>query len=456
MDNGPKSIFSQASRTKKYVASLGVFYCAFCLGISMSFLNPTMLDFSSKLQEDVDTVSIAFTVLTAAYLFGALFSGIALNYIPRQLCVMMLLTFMAVPLFIFPYVESVMMLYVLTFIMGFGGGGFDTAQVAWIIDIWRHEAGPFILTQHFSYSVGTLIPPLIQGPYLTEEVKEYNCTTRSVISQEVSSTELPPYESQLQTPFTIGGSIVLISIIIQTCLYFFVFRQKKAPEDSVNKQNEIELEDKSKEVEPEASPTGKSDLRRKLKLIGLCCCVIGFYQGLELCTSQFIPTFSHFSDVCLSEKEGAQIAFGLQMGFASGRLCGILLVLKVAPHFILAGNFLLLLVCNIILLVWAGSNVTWLWIGSVGIGLGMSTVYPALYAYIEKYLFVTDSIAATVAVCGGLVSAIYPIVVGKSVEHNPEVMTYVNFLSIFVCVVAFSILFFITHVRAARSRKAVD
>ncbi|CAG7786313.1 unnamed protein product [Allacma fusca] len=459
MEDGPSSLFSQASRPKKYLATAGLIYCCFSMGIANSFLNPTVLDFSHKLDESVDRVSIVFTVLTAACLVGALFSGIASICIPRPARAMLSLGLMTIPLFTIPYVESLMMLYVHAAIVGFGAGGLDAAQAAWIIDIWRHEAAPFILSLHFAYSAGTLIPPLILGPYLTEE-EDKACNETTITISTSTSTELP-YESKLQVPFTIGASIACISIVIQTFIYIFVFRQCKSANSNQNTKNgekneveEVETEETSKVAATATEATFSSDLKRTILLATLCCCVISFYQGLELTTSQFIPTFAHFSKVCLSEKESARIAFGLQMGFASGRLLGIFLVLKIAPHFILAGNFLLLLGCNIILLVWAGSNVTWLWVGSVGIGLGMSTVYPAMYAYIEKYLFVTDRMTSTVVVCAGLVSAIYPIVVGNSVENNPEMLTYVNFLSLFMCGVAFLVLFYVTHVRASRIQKS--
>ncbi|CAG7787015.1 unnamed protein product [Allacma fusca] len=459
MEDGPTSLFSQASRPKKYLATAVLIYSCFSMGIANSFLNPTVLDFSHKLDESVDSVSIVFTVLTAGYLLGAVFNGIASIYIPRPVWVILALGIMTIPLFAVPYVESLMMLYVLTALIGIGSGGVDTSQGAWIIDIWRHEAAPFILSLHFAYSAGTLIPPLVLGPYLTEE-EDKACNGTTITISTSTSTELP-YESKLQVPFTIGASIACISIVIQTFMYLFVFRQNKSTSSNQNTTNgeknkveEVEIEETSKVAATATEAASPSDLKRTILLVALCCCVIAFYQGLELSTSQFIPTFAHFSKVCLSEKESARIGFGLQMGFASGRLCGIFLVLKIAPHFILVGNFLLLLISNIILLVWAGSNVTWLWVGSVGFGLGMSTVFPAMYAYIEKYLFVTDRITSTVAVCGGLVAAIYPIVVGKSVENNPEVLTYVNFLSLFVIGVAFSVLFYVTHVRASRNQKS--
>ncbi|CAG7716948.1 unnamed protein product [Allacma fusca] len=108
------------------------------------------------------------------------------------------------------------MLYVLVGAIGLGSGGFSVAQAAWIIDIWRQEAAPFILTINFAYSSGTLIPPLILGPYLKGKTEETDGTAKF------------PYEFNLQIPFTIGGAIACFAIIIQAFLYVFVFRQSNS------------------------------------------------------------------------------------------------------------------------------------------------------------------------------------------------------------------------------------
>ncbi|CAG7822421.1 unnamed protein product [Allacma fusca] len=456
MDDRPKSVFSEASRQKKYITTIGIYYCTFTLGICMSFLNPTMLDFSHKFDSSVDYVSKVFTVNFACYLFGALGGGVLMKVLNRQFFVMIALTLMTVPLFTIPFATTPMIFFVLAGVMGFGSGGYDAAQVAWIIDIWRHEAAPFILTQHFAFSLGTLIPALIQGPYLTEEVDEEGCPTSTedyTISTTASygeggrnNTTDEPFESRLATPFTVAGGLVLVSIVIQIVLYLFAYRTTKLS----NNDKEKEVVEKMPETKiiPELPPKGT--LKQQLVIIGLVAAVQGFYQGLEVCTGQFIPTFARFSEVCLSEKKAAQIALMLQLGFSGGRLIGIILVLKIAPHFLLAGNFILIVAANTILLVLGGSNVTWLWVGSIAMGAGMSTVFPAVYAYIEKYLFVTDSIAAFVAVSGGLVSCVYPIVVGNSVENSPAILTYVNFLSIAVCLVTFVVLFYITHIKGSK------
>ncbi|CAG7833435.1 unnamed protein product [Allacma fusca] len=443
MDHRPDSAFSASSRYKKYMASLGVYYSNIVIGICTTFLSPLILDFSHKFNSSVDRVSMVFAIILVCYLLSALLSTIIFRYVNRQIVLIVSLSLTATAFFTIPRTTTVMEFFICSSLIGLGGGGYDAGQVAWIIDIWRDESPPFILTQHFTYSLGTLVPPLLLAPYLANknETGDRNETGEVV----------PEKESELFIPFSIAGTLVVLAIVVQLALYI-VFKSTKVPV-VIDDQEQVIAGTSEESRERENISIPLESAKRKFYLVGLACCIIGFYQGLELCTQQFMPTFSHFSEVKLSETDGARVLFGLQLGYAIGRFAGIILVLKIAPHFIFAGNLVILLVSNTILLVLGGSSVEWLWVGSVTIGVGMSTVYPALYAYIEKYIFVTDSVAGVITIAGGLVSSVYPIIVGNSVQTRPQIMTYVNFASIGVCFFAFAALFWMTHSKNARRYK---
>ncbi|CAG7836798.1 unnamed protein product [Allacma fusca] len=310
-----------------------------------------------------------------------------------------------------------------------------------MIDIWRHESAPFILCQHFTYSVGTMVPPLLLGPFLTDRIENVTITNSSIVESMEASAEL-------YIPFSVVAALI-ISGIVMHCGLGMAYKNRAI----VYGVNSSAVEHLKDIPEDEGLSVLEDTLKRKICLVALACFIIGFYSALELCTSQFLPTFSNFSDVHLSQSEAAKVLFGLQLGFSIGRLVGIILVLRIAPQFLFVGNFTVILVSNIILSVLGGSSVTWLWIGSVSIGVGMSTVYPVLYAYIEKYIFVNTTVAGVITVAGGMVSSIYPLIVGNSVEKNPRILTYVNFVSIAVCTAAFFVLFWTTQARSKREKE---
>jgi hypothetical protein len=102
----------------------------------------------------------------------------------------------------------------------------------------------------------------------------------------------------------------------------------------------------------------------------------------------------------------------------------------------LAGNLLLATIGNSILLIWAGNNESMLWTAGIVLGLGFSTMLAAFSVFMENNLIFTNALGSFMIVCGSVVAAIYPLIVGNGVETNPEVLSYVNFISIGACVVA--------------------
>ncbi|KAG4071203.1 hypothetical protein HA402_001193 [Bradysia odoriphaga] len=448
MDNHmPDSAFSTSSRKVKFIVSLAVYYSNFVLGVCITFLSPLVLELTNIFDSTVDQVSEVFTIILVCYLASALVCTLIFKCVNRQLIVLLLLSLITSSFFLIPSATNLNEFFVYSSLIGLGGGGYDTAQVAWIIDIWRDESSPWILTQHFAYSLGTLAPPIILANFLTNG----NATDK------LDTTTA----HDIRIPFYIAGSLAIIAVVINIIIYL-TFRKRTAVVLVTSNIQEPLIVDTSWEresIDSRSSSSGVSvttalisrnrdSSKRKIYIIGLCCGVIGFYSALELCTQQFLPTYTHFSPMKLSPTEAAKVLFGLQLGFTIGRLVGIFLILKIQPHFIFAANLILLAISNTILYIWGGSSMTMLWVGSVMIGVGMSTVYPSLYAYIEKYLFITESVSGVITIAASCMSAIYPLIVGNSIETNPEILIYVNYASICVSSVAFSLLFSMTYVRA--------
>lgn len=372
----------------------------------------------------------------------------------RQLVVILLLSLVAAAFFLIPSATNLTEFFIFCSLIGLGNGGYDTAQVAWIIDLWRDESTPWILGQHFAYSLGALAPPLILANLLPNN--------KNLIDRADVTTEGPIPVIDLRIPFYVVGSMALLTVVVNLIIYFaFRNRGQYVPIGNNIQEPAVETSWERESISSRSSSSSvsvttalisrnRNSSKRKIYVVGLSCCVIGFYSALELCTQQFLPTYAHFSPMQLSPTEGAKVLFGLQLGFTIGRLVGIFLVLKIQPHFIFAGNLIVLTIANTILFIWGGTSMSLLWVGSIMIGVGMSTVYPALYAFVEKYLLITETVSGTITIASGLIASIYPVIVGNSVEKNPEILMYVNYVSIIVCYIAFILLFCMTYMRRSR------
>jgi FHS family Na+ dependent glucose MFS transporter 1 len=328
---------------------------------------------------------------------------------------------------------SLLVFFITAAIVGFSGGGYDTAQIVWIIELWSSKAAPYIQTQHFSFAIGTLISPLLIKPYLSNDPDLSAFTQNSTDSGEHYPGK------QLYIPFFIGGAASILGGLFLLALYFFQKSTSSQPDGTTNVTSE-----------PQNSPENSTS--RKILLISLSAIVIGTYCGMELCTIQFLPSFTHFISLHLSPGDGALVLSSLTGAFTLGRGLGICLVLKIHPEILLLANLCLITVGNSVLYFWANDSYPMLWTGSICMGIGFSTVFPSFYGYIEKHLVVSNVVGAIMIMAGGLVSSLYPVIIGSFIESNPYVLMYTNYFSLVVSCGAFLCIYCTTQ----KSSKSVE
>ena len=350
-----------------------------------------------------------------------------------------------------PNMPSLATFFVATVIGSLSGGIYNTAQTAWMIDIWRHESRPFILSQHFFYAVGSLIAPLLLEPFLADEAKDTGGMTTPVTASSTvtsNSTGVPEdTEFKLHVPFGITAALILAGVVYQIVL-FIIFRRRRANKGAAS-ENTPAIE--KEQVEDTSGKTPEGWTRSYITIVVLSCVSVAFLQAMELVSMNFISLFAQYSEVGLSEAEGSRILSALTYGYAGGRLAGILIVLKCPPHWILLVSFILSTAGNTILFAVGGSNETWLWVGGMVIGLGFSTAVPAFFAYLEKYIFVGNFVSAAILGSVGVMMTVAPLILGSSVEENAKIFNYCNYGSIAVAFVAFVVLFMMTYWRQRKN-----
>jgi len=368
------------------------------------------------------------------------------NFLNRQLGVVLSLSGMGAALYLTPHCPTIGFLYAVTALLGLSNGIYNVSQTVWVIEMWEGEAGPWIQGAHFSYAVGTLIPSLLLGPFLTKESDDENGST----------TAMPPKNERMWIPFTVVGIIVTIAVVIQS--YLFAFQRyvpllESEQLDLERSNNNIQSKDPDK---LESTPPRKEMNPKYLKwtLIVLSAKFLGFYSGMEMVSFQFISIFAQFGELGFSESQGAQVITALTGSYAVGRGVGIFAILKIPPQFMLGVNLIILFAASIVLLV-IGNSTVGLWVGVCLLGIGYSTVNPSFCAYIARHLKFTNAIGSLMIVSGSVVGAIFPIVIGKQIEENPTVLTYVNLLSTSLITVAILIILKLTYSRNKTLSKMV-
>lgn len=336
-----------------------------------------------------------------------------------------------------PFCSTKALFFVMGGVLGFSSGIYDSSQMIWIIEIWQHKSGPFIQAQHFCYAVGAILPTIIVASFLNHYHNSNTTVTTALLTEP----------SRIHIPFLIIGTFSSLAVAFQ--MFLFVFYRYHSPPmyanenfeligDAKNVPSQMQIDSpENVSINQQASADiimGMS--KRKFKLIACTVLFLGAYGGMEVCTLQFIPTFGQYSDLDMTESASAYVLTGLTAMFAIGRGIGIFIIFKVRAELILITNFIFVILANIILLTCANNNLTMFWIGSILLGAGYSSMFPSFCAFMEKYLVFTSAITSIILVFASTLASIYPLIVGKIIDQNAVVLTYTNFFSTMICLVA--------------------
>lgn len=173
-----------------------------------------MVHFVSKFIKFVDNLVVYN--LKIEYKGGTLY-----KWLPRQLVLLTVVTFMAMGTIFMPYAKELWHLYICIFFYGFGIGAWNNSNNVWLMEMWQGNSPSVLQFSQAIYGVGTILGPLVVRPYLTGQyesdeypdgvVSHSNSSEISTTSPVISEDELARSISEkLKTPFLIDGIIELI------------------------------------------------------------------------------------------------------------------------------------------------------------------------------------------------------------------------------------------------------
>lgn len=346
---------------------------------------------------------------------------------------------MAAVIYITPYCPTLTTFFISAGVMGFCCGGYDTAQVVWMMEMMQKACPPYVQAQHFFYAVGTICSSSIMAPFLPhdDDDDEDGDGTTTVKSEDDDD------DSKLFVPYIIIGSLIGATAVAHTFLFIFMRYRPPPPEISEETEND-KVNEKTEKSNKTGMRIGKWSLP-KLGMVVLTAAFFGANVGMEQSMFEFLSKFGQNSNLNLSEKKAAIVLTGMSASYAAFRGVGIIVALKIRPQFILCANILFITIANIILIGWASDSLTAFWACAIIMGMGFSTVFPAFCAYIERYLRFTNFIGSLMIVCGMGVASCYPLIIGKFIDTKPIVLSYTGFFSIFFNLLSFGTLSYLTH-----------
>lgn len=342
-----------------WIATIAYYLSFIILGASTAASGPSLPALAEHTSSGLDRISLIFVFGSLGYLIGSFFGGRAYDRVPGHRLMAIALLTIGLASVLIPIAPVLWMLLLAMFLSGLAGGIIDVGCNTLLL--WTHgkSAGPFMNGLHFFFGVGSFIAPLLLARVL------------------------------IQT----GDIHWLFWIVAIACLplaiwYWFL-------------------------SEPPTHTQAQERNNAPLPVLPVFLMVILFvlYVGLELGFANWIYTYALTLDLGTTIT-AAYLTSAFWGSFTFGRLLGVWVSTRAHSQAILFADLIGCAISTIIIMLWKDSGLA-LWVGSIGLGLSMASIFPTFLMLAGERMEVTGAMTGWFLVGSGAGSMLLPWLIGQ-------------------------------------------
>ena len=382
----------QPGRTSKTIN----YFAAFIgLGMVDSALGATLIGLAENTRTDFREISVLFVARSAGYLLGALLGGRLYDRLPGHWVMAGVILTMVLMLVLAPMTPLLWLLTLILLVLGMAQSTLDVGGNTLLVWVHRARVGPYMNGLHLFWGLGATLSPVI-------------------IAQAIS----------------ISGGITwaywfLALLILPVSIWVLLLPSPRA------------------RTTAEESPTAGVN-RWLVALISL---FFFLFVGAEISFGGWIFAYAVVMDLAnptstdfwTSEYYLNSAYWG---ALTVGRLVAIPLAIRFRPRLILAADLIGCLLSVAVILVWPNS-LTALWIGSIGVGFSIASIFPTMISLAARHLTVTGQITGWFIVGASLGSMVVPWLIGQFFESvGPRVMMMTILVDLILAVLVFIFLIY--------------
>lgn len=398
---------------QRLVTTVYLFLGYMAFGMAASLSSPALIQISSLVQSPFETVSYGLSLRFVCYGIGGVLIGWIMKHADRQLTITACLLVSATSILLVPFARSVVVYILTEGIFGLSTGGINCAFNAWILKVWTTNPGPLMQGLHVFYSIGMIIAPAIEAPFLAQVNDSVSSAGNSTLI--TGETDLHKGSiadgSRILVPFTMGACAMFATAAFALLLRF------KYPSDSVaNSSSHQEIAGNSDEY----------PVRLKRQIMLMAMILFMAQQMVDTTITSFIPTYTVYSNLNFSEESAAHVSSVLAISMTVFRIFGCIIAAKVSNDRILYSSVCLIVLSNLLLLAWTSMTVTGVWATIAVMGAGNSVANACLYSFLSQRMEVTAFVCGCCMLMGCVGNVLSPLVVGHYLQLFPSVFPIVN------------------------------
>jgi len=371
--NSSENAFSVQSPVRERGGKISktiAYYASFmALGLGLASLGPTLPGLAEHTRTELSQISFLFTAHSLGYLIGSLLGGRSYDRLPGHPLMAFALMTMTLMMVLVPLMSLLWALTTVLLALGFGMGTLDVGGNTLLMWVHRERVGPFMNGLHFFFGVGAFLSPII--------------IARAVL---LSGDIIWAY-----------WALALLMLPIAVWLLFVPSPavETASREDPVDQANYL--------------------------LVALIALFFFLHVGAELSFGGWI--FTYAVTLNLTDKTLAAYLTSTFWGSLTfGRLVAIPLAARFKPRFVLLGDLVGCLASGSLILLWPKSLFA-TWVGTVGMGFSMASLFPTSLAFAERRMRITGQVTGWFLVGGGVGGMSLPWLIGQLFEPLGPPMT---------------------------------
>ena len=377
---------TQVSKSHPLIATVAYYLSFIILGLTTAANGPSLLKLAEHTSSGLERISLIFVFGSLGYLIGSFFGGRAYDHLSSHKLMSMTLIIIAIACTLIPIARSMNVLLFAMFLSGLAAGTLDVGCNTLLMWIHGEKAGPFLNGLHFFFGVGSLVAPLLLAQVL-------------LVTNDIH---------------WLFWIFAIVCLPIAAWLWFLA-----EPKHAVTRE---ERENSSFPVVP----------------VVLILILFLLYVGLELGFGNWIYTYA-LTLKLETVITAAYLTSAFWGSFTFGRLLGVWISTRLRPTTILYMDIIGCAVSVIIIMLWKDSN-TALWVGTVGLGLSMASMFPTFILLAGERMQITGAITGWFLVGSGAGSMFLPWLIGQIFAFTgPKAMTTVLLVDIVAIILVLSI-----------------
>ncbi len=360
MTNMTMTTTSRANLTKT-----AAYYTAFiAIGLAGAVLGPTLPDLAENTGVAIGEIGFLFTARSLGYLMGSTIGARLYDRVAGHRLMALMIVGISLSLVFVPLTMQIWVLTAVLLFIGFFESLVDIGGNTLIVWVHRHKVGPFMNGLHFFFGIGAFLSPIL-------------------VAQTLLHSD------------GITWAYWLLALIILPVALLVV-------------------------VQPSPQPTAQTTAEKAAEklnvgLIGLIGLFFFIYVGIEVGFGGWIFTYATTLNIA-GEEAAAYLTSAFWGALTVGRLLSIPIAAYWRPRTILFVDLLAAAVGMGVLLLWPMQPVA-LWIGVIGFGVSIASIFPTLLSFAERRMHITGRITGLFFTGASLGGMTLPVLMGYMLEN---------------------------------------